>query len=217
MNSNAEARTDPISEPPPSGDTRSSQSAPKEPELSELVGTNLRRLRLRRGLSLERLARVSGVSRAMLGQVELGQSVPSINVVWKVARALQVPFSALIGTGEQTQGRVLRKDQAKKLTSADGKFTSRALFPFEGPRRVEFYELHLEPTSTEYADPHQAGTRENLVVTAGHLELGVGEARYHLGPGDAILFEADMPHFYANRGDVACQIYLVMTYAADVL
>ena len=64
-------------------------------DLAPVVGKNLKRLRTERGLSLERLAQSSGVSRAMLGQVELGQSAPTINVLWKMARALDVPFSAL--------------------------------------------------------------------------------------------------------------------------
>src|SRR5579871_1235604 len=65
-------------------------------DLAPVVGRNLRKLRTQRGLSLERLAKGSGVSRAMLGQIELGQSAPTINVLWKIARALGIPFSALI-------------------------------------------------------------------------------------------------------------------------
>ncbi|MDF3025449.1 MAG: hypothetical protein K0R10_2810, partial [Alphaproteobacteria bacterium] len=67
-------------------------------ELSALVGANLRRLRTKRGHSLERLAKLSGVSRAMLGQIETAKSVPSIGVLWKVAMALQVPFATLIAS-----------------------------------------------------------------------------------------------------------------------
>src|SRR5438105_11413382 len=65
-------------------------------DLAPIVGTNLRRLRVKRGLSLEKLSKASGVSRAMLGQVELGQSAPTINVLWKISRALGVAFSASI-------------------------------------------------------------------------------------------------------------------------
>src|SRR5262245_47190505 len=65
-------------------------------DLAPVVGANLRRLRVQRGLSLEKLAQSSGVSRAMLGQIELGRSAPTINVLWKIARALDVTFSALI-------------------------------------------------------------------------------------------------------------------------
>ena len=56
----------------------SSAAANESTDLAPVVGGNLRRLRTRRGLSLERLAQSSGVSRAMLGQIELGQSAPTI-------------------------------------------------------------------------------------------------------------------------------------------
>src|SRR5262245_55357605 len=66
------------------------------PGLTSVVGENLRRLRKKKDLSLEALARVYGVSRAMLGQIELGQSAPTINVLWRIASALRVPFSAML-------------------------------------------------------------------------------------------------------------------------
>src|SRR6478736_4699987 len=98
-------------------------------DLTPVVGKNLRRLRMRRGLSLERLSQASSVSRAMLGQIELGQSAPTINVLWKVARALNVTFATLIQAREAGGTTVLRKEAAKVLTSHGGAFSSRALFP----------------------------------------------------------------------------------------
>jgi len=177
------------------------------------VGESLRRMRVKRGLSLERLAQASGVSRAMLCQIELSQSAPTINILWKVARALDVPFSALISDQTPSRTKILGADSAKVLRSADGSFSSRALFPFDQPRNVEFYELHLAPRSTEHADPHAPGTVENLIVTDGQLEMTVGDAHYPLARGDAIQFEADVPHEYRNPGNVETVMYLVMTYA----
>ncbi|MGQ0508881.1 MAG: helix-turn-helix domain-containing protein [Myxococcaceae bacterium] len=185
-------------------------------DLAPVVGKNLRRLRTQRGWSLEKLAKASGVSRAMLGQVELGQSAPTINVLWKIARALGLPFSALISTTGVSGTRVLRAVSAKKLTSHDGKFSSRALFPFEEPRRVEFYQLTLAGHSEEKAEPHPPGTGENLIVTKGRLEILTGEESHVLEPGDAILFEADRPHIYRNPGAEETTMYLVMTYAETV-
>jgi transcriptional regulator with XRE-family HTH domain len=188
-------------------------SADASTDLTPMVGENLRRLRLKRGLSLERLSRASGVSRAMLGQVELGQSTPTINVLWKIARALAVPFSALITSREAPRTTIMARARAKILTSHDGAFSSRALFPFDEPRTVEFYELTLAPRAVELADAHPPGTVENLVVNDGSLELTVGNERHQLGRGDAILFEADVPHEYRNAGDGPLVMYLVMTYA----
>jgi transcriptional regulator with XRE-family HTH domain len=185
-------------------------------DLAPVVGTNLRRLRTRRGLSLERLAQLSGVSRAMLGQIELGQSAPTINVLWKIARALEVTFSALISARTQSGALVLRSAESKILTSKDRSFSSRALFPFDEPRRVEFYELRLAAGSVEDADAHPPGTSENLVVTQGTIEIDVAGDTHRLEAGDSILFEADTPHAYRNPGRGESVMYLVMTYAEEI-
>jgi transcriptional regulator with XRE-family HTH domain len=195
--------------PPPS-------PAPESADLAPVVGGNLRRLRTRRGLSLERLAQISGVSRAMLGQIELGQSAPTINVLWKIARALEVTFSALISARTQSGALVLRSSESKLLTSKDRSFSSRALFPFDEPRRVEFYELRLAAASIEEADAHPPGTSENLVVTAGTVEIDVAGDTHRLETGDSILFEADTPHAYRNAGRVEAVMYLLMTYAEEI-
>jgi transcriptional regulator with XRE-family HTH domain len=185
-------------------------------DLTPVVGSNLRRLRGQRQLSLEKLARLSGVSRAMLGQIELGQSAPTINVLWKISSALGVPFSALISERATGGLQVLKADAAKLLTSQDGSFTSRALFPFDEPRRVEFYELRLSSGGVERADAHNPGTVENLVVAKGQVEIEVAGRREALTAGDAIVFEADVPHVYRNRADGESVMYLVMTYADTV-
>lgn len=184
--------------------------------LARTVGTNLRTLRSRRGLSLEKLSQACGVSRAMLGQIELGKSAPTITVLWKIARALDVTFSALISERPTARATVLRADESHVLASADQSFTSRALFPFDEPRRVEFYELRLKAGGVEEADPHPAGTGENLVVVEGVVEVELEGETHRLEKGDAIVFEADVPHSYRNPGGEDALMYLVMTYADSV-
>jgi transcriptional regulator with XRE-family HTH domain len=191
-------------------------TSPVVDDSAPAVGASLRRLRVKRGLSLERLARHSGVSRAMLSQIELGQSAPTITTLWKIARSLGVTFSALIARGDEAAPRVLRPEAAKLLTNQDGSFTSRALFPFGEPRRTEFYELRLKPHGCEEASPHPPGTTENLIVTAGTVQIQVAAVTHDLRAGDAILFVADVPHRYSNAGPVEAVMYLVMTYAQDV-
>ena len=181
--------------------------------LVEIVGGNLRRFRTRRGLSLDRLAKACGVSRAMLGQIELGRSAPTINVLWKIAKALDLPFSALISQGLSATATVLRRADAKFLLSQDGRFSSRALFPHGGSRRVEFYELRLGGRSSAASDPHAPGTTENLVVNRGQVDVVVNGAVHHLGCGDAIMFDADCPHSYRNPSPEEGLYYVVMAYA----
>jgi transcriptional regulator with XRE-family HTH domain len=195
------------SDGPPSGDA---------PELARAVGENLRKLRTGHGLSLAGLADASGVSRAMLGQIELGQSVPTIAVLWKIARALNVTFSALIAEKETAGPTLLRARDAKLLTSADGSFASRALFPMNAPRRTEFYELRLAPGCEESAEAHARGTVENLVVAEGTVEVVARGDTHRLEQGDAIVFPADAPHAYRNPERTPARVFLVMSYADEV-
>jgi transcriptional regulator with XRE-family HTH domain len=186
--------------------------APAGTDLTPIVARNLKRLRTERGLSLEKLSQAAGVSRAMLGQIEQGKSAPTINVVWKIVRALDVPFSTLISDPTAARVTIIPAARARMLRSRDGMFSSRALFPMDQPRSVELYELRLAPFGVEEADPHPSGTTENLVVANGSLELTIGGERALLVQGDAILFQADVPHTYRNPGNAEAILYLVMTY-----
>jgi transcriptional regulator with XRE-family HTH domain len=187
------------------------------PDLLPVLGANLRRLRTKRGLSLERLSKLSGVSRAMLSQVELAYSAPTINVMWRIAHALGVPFGALISSAATAGVRVMRAQEAKVLASHNGGFQSRALFPFDAPRRTELYQLRIKPRGVEHAHAHPAGTIENLVVAQGRAVIGVGHDSFPLETGDAILFPADVPHLYENPStQEETVLYLVMTYANEI-
>lgn len=164
----------------------------------------------------------------MLGQIELGQSTPTVNVMWKIAQGLDVPFSALLEnaavgaaanakkqaprTAETT---VLKKASARPIPSGTNAFTSRPLFPGDGARAVEFYELRVRPRSEELAEPHPPGTTENLVVAAGSLELSLGRVTHQLATGDAIHFTADVPHRYRNPGRTVAVLYMVITYHGE--
>lgn len=185
-------------------------------ELDAVVGQNMKRLRERYGWTLDVLAGMSGVSRQVLGQIELGRTMPSLGTLWKISRAFELPFSALIARPSTQKTRVFRAAGAKKIEGADGRFTSRALFSPDDRGGFELYEVWLAPHAREDAEGHIPGTRENLLVTSGQLvlEIGAQKERYELGKGDAIAFTADVPHAYINPGNQECLMSLVMTYPA---
>lgn len=190
------------------------KAAPEEPaDDTPEVGANLRRLRSEQDLSLDKLAHKAGVSRAMLGQIELGQSTPTIKTLWKIARALDLPFSALISGSPSGGSTLLRAAQTRRLSNQDGKFVSRALFPLGGPRKVEFYEITMAPRAEEIAVPHPPGTLENVTVNKGGVEIEVRGEKHKLAGGDCLLFEADGPHVYRNPSDREAVLYMVVTYA----
>ena len=177
--------------------------------LEYLVGVNLARLRAERQLSLDALARASGVSRAMLAQVESARSVPSIKVLCKVAAALKVSVSAFLRRHAVNGFEHLPAERASRLVSADGRYSARALYPEGEPAAAEFHELRIAPLHTEPGVRRPPGTTVNLVVSDGTLEVSVHERRQLLATGDAMVFDADQPHSLRNPGDTEARVFRV--------
>lgn len=196
-----------VSEPAPS----SSAAAAKEPR----VGDNLRILRMERGLSLAELSERSEVSKAMLSQIEMGRSSPTIALGWKIANGLGVPFGALLGEPMPGDFVIHRSEQAQILYSEGKTLCSRALFPAGDPRVAEMYELTLEPGMEERASAHIPGTREQLYVTAGQLLVEAAGHEATLQAGDVLFFCSDRPHRYHNPGHEPMRCILLMLYPKD--
>ncbi|MCW7489503.1 XRE family transcriptional regulator [Leptospira meyeri] len=184
--------------------------------ITDVVKENLKLIRHTKGFSLDKLANRCGVSRAMLSQIEQGKSVPTISVLWKIANGLNVPFSELLKEKNQDGIHILKAENSKVLYSNSKVFASRALFPFLGNRKTEFYELILKPGGHEVAEPHKTGTTENLVVVSGKLRLRVGEKVVELEPKDSVFFKADVSHEYSNPTDQETLMYLVMDYTDEI-
>jgi len=180
-------------------------------ELGRRVAENLRERRKARGMSLDDLARASGVSRAALSQIETCKSNPTVGVLWKIAVGLAVPFAELIGA-PRSGAVVLRRADSQVLRSSDGKFESRPLAPAGASPMVELYELRLSARSTHRSEPHAPGTQEMLVVLSGGLRMHVDEETYELGAGDSIAFAADRPHAYENPAGSEARYHNVIVY-----
>jgi transcriptional regulator with XRE-family HTH domain len=180
-------------------------------DVGRRVAENLRRRRKARGMSLDDLARASGVSRAGLSQIETRKTNPTVGLLWKIAVGLGLPFADLIAEPVTTAA-VLRRDNTQLLRSVDGKFTSRPLAPSGAAPLVELYELSLKPGAVHSSDAHAEGTREQLVVLDGALRLRVGDAVYELAPGDSVGFVADVAHSYENSGKTELRLHNVIIY-----
>jgi len=188
---------------------------PQNESLAAIVSARLARLLASRSDALGRLSELTGIDAADLEKIETGAATPTIGDLWKIANALGVPFGRLVATKERQGVLVLRKGEPGRLQSSGGKFTSRALFPYDYQRPVEFYQVEIAPGHIERAEAHGPGARENLVVAKGSVEIVVGrEAPVRLEEGDAIVFLADVPHSYGNPGDSPALLHLVMSYEA---
>ena len=180
-------------------------------ELGQRVAENLRRKRKARGMSLDDLARASGVSRAALSQVETVKTNPTVGLLWKIAVGLGVPFADLIGEVKSGTS-VLRRGDSQVLRSLDGKLESRPLTPAGASPMVELYELRLSARATHASEPHALGTHEFVVVLSGSLRLHLDGEVHDLMAGDSVSFTADRPHSYENAGSSEARYHNVILY-----
>lgn len=163
------------------------------------VGSNLRRLRHAQGYSLETLAKRSGVSRAMLGQIETGKSVPTITLIWKVSKALGIPATALIAQSSEPRSTVLTKEAIRTIASNNGGFLQRVFSHPESDQPFDFSEFELAAGHREIAPVYPWGARATILVTAGLIEIELNSGgSTRLSTGDVILYQADSAHAFFN-------------------
>jgi transcriptional regulator with XRE-family HTH domain len=179
---------------------------------SARLGGRVRELRRGRGLTLEDLAEQSGVSRAMISKLERGEKNPTLVVAAKLAEGLGVTLSQLAGMEERREVVVVPRERRMVMRDPETGFERQLLSPNFVGRGVEFIrnEIPEGSTSGEFP-PHRRGVEEHIVVERGSLRATVGGEEYLLGEGDALYFEADVPHCFDNAGEGECSYYLVIS------
>lgn len=179
--------------------------------MNMVIASNLRRLREKQRLSLDRLAELTGVSKSMLGQIERGESNPTVGTVWKIAGGLKVSFTALINS-PQPDTLVIERDGVEPLTEDAGRYRIYPFFPYEEGRPFEMYAVEVECGGYLSAEAHGPGTQEFITVFEGELTLRVGNEEFTVSAGNSIRFKADRPHAYHNSGGGIARLSMVIHY-----
>ncbi len=161
------------------------------------IGSILKKVRFERSLTLEEASNLTGVSKAMLGQIERGESTPTISVLWKIATGLRISFSELLGS-ESNNYEAIAIDQIEPVYESQGKMILYDVFPFNPISGFEYFFIKLLPGAEHTSTPHYNSTEEYIVVTKGTLLMTVGDQRFELTAPAALQFKANMAHTYSN-------------------
>jgi transcriptional regulator with XRE-family HTH domain len=160
----------------------------------------LRVQRSARAWSLDRAAQETGVSKAMLGQIERGESSPTIATLWKIASGFHVSLSSFLAPvpAATSDGLVHRVSSAIRSRPASDGMLVAALFPYEPRFGFELFELTLLPGYERLSEAHEEGVTEHVIVVRSRMEVLVEGTWRMLAEGDAVRFAADRPHGYRN-------------------
>lgn len=172
------------------------------------IATTLKTLRKERGWSLDKAALETGVSKAMLGQIERAESSPTISTLWKIAGGFKVPFSLFIIEEELVHG----KGQAKKLHPRDDKIKVLPIFPFDEKSKCEIFLIELLPGCEHISTPHQSNVIEHVLVADGCMEVFANSIWNPLSKGEGLRFNACQPHGYRNLSKQISMVYDIIHY-----
>jgi transcriptional regulator with XRE-family HTH domain len=160
-----------------------------------VIAAALRRERDRAGLSLSEVAKRAGIAKSTLSQLEAGTGNPSVETLWALGVALNVPFSRLVDPPAAPL-RVIRAGEGPTIPSDQANYVGTLLAACPPGGRRDLYVIALEPGAPRRADPHLPGSVEHVVVIGGALRAGPADSTVDLEPGDYAAFAGDVPHVY---------------------
>lgn len=163
------------------------------------IASTLKNLRKERGWSLDKAAEATGVSKAMLGQIEREESSPTIATLWKIASGFHTSFSSFIENIQTDFSTPIhRTAQAQQLHPTDEKIRVLPLFPFDNQLHFEVFMIELLPGCEHLSPPHKHGVIEHVVVIEGRMDVLVNDVWQSLNKGDGLRFQANQHHGYRN-------------------
>ena len=177
------------------------------------VGPRVRALREAMDLSLRDLADRCGVSAPMLSQVERGETSPTLAVAAKIAGGLELSLSQLLRLDEGDGVSLVRAGERLAGGRGNGPRYEVLTPPLPGQRaEVSLHTLAPKAATGGPGDPpmHEPGSRETAVVLSGRVKLICDGVAHELAEGDAVTFDADLPHHFENAGRGEAQFMSVI-------
>ena len=165
--------------------------------LNLIIGNKLKDIRNKRKLSLDEVTKLTGVSKAMLGQIERGQSNPTVSTLWKIATGLKVSFSLFIDEN-QDDLKVIDQNDISPIIEDNNRMRLYPIFPFDANKGFEIFTIELEPGCNHISTAHNDGVEEYIIVTEGKIEMDINGEKFILQKDNSIRFMANKPHSYKN-------------------
>ena len=177
------------------------------------LGVNLRRVRTEKGLTLDRLARLSELTRGYISLVERGLKVPSIAALLRLAKALDVSVAYLFDptSAQAPRYTIYRQREQGALQTRDGTFGLSALAAGRTRKLMEPFLLTPPHKSAPRASFH-AG-EEMLFVISGKIVIKLDGEDIAMDKGDCLYFAGETPHELRSVGRQKAEVLVVVALA----
>jgi transcriptional regulator with XRE-family HTH domain len=173
------------------------------------VGLRVRELREQRNLSLRALAETCNISPNTVSLIERGLSSPSVDTLQRLASGLGVPIVAFFET-EDSQARLVFSQSTNRARSRAPGMTIEHLGSGLADQAFASFLITMEPSTRTRTAPIEHSGTEWVYCLEGFVEYQVEDRKYHLEPGDNLLFDASLPHRWRNPGPMQAQMLLIL-------
>ena len=173
------------------------------------IGKKLRALRLRKKLGLVDLGRHTGLSPALLSKLERGKMFPTLQTLLRIGMVFSVDLDYFFSDHRKRRAlAIVRRAERLRFPEEPGRrdpaFHFESLtFPVAEPT-CQAYLATFHPVGDGKARPHEHAGVEVVYVLSGELGVTVEATEHMLGLGDAMYFDASVPHSYRRAGRTTC-------------
>lgn len=175
------------------------------------VGQNLRKIRNDLGLSLEETSKLTNVSKPMLGQIERGESSPTISTLWKISSGLKVNFTSLLDDSS-SELVLVKKEDVEVVMEENSHMRLFPIFPFDSKSGMDVFIVELDVNCKHISATHKNVLEEIVMVTEGTLELTIEDKSFILKKDHSLKFDGSLNHAYKNCGDEKTVFYNIEIY-----
>ncbi|MCI8314540.1 MAG: helix-turn-helix transcriptional regulator [Lachnospiraceae bacterium] len=180
-------------------------------QIDKNIASNLRRIRKSKNMSLDMLARKTGVSKSMLGQIERGESIPTISTVAKITNGIGISFEELLYLPTASV-LVVDNDKLPVVRYKEGAYQVHSFFPGEKRGIFEVFELKIEPGGDCENLSEETDSCEYIIVAQGVLTLKTAEGIYEVAASHAVKIASTQNYCYQNSGSSLLILYIFAAY-----
>lgn len=178
------------------------------------IGAKIRALRLKKKIGLVDLGKHTGLSPALLSKIERGRLFPTLPTLLRIALVFGVGLEYFFaGARDKPLVAIARKSQRVELPeragARDAAYRFASLDYPATERRFNSYHAEFFPMAPANLRPHDHAGVEFVYVISGVLSVHMHADEHVLEPGDAIYFDATIPHAYRRSGGRACTAIVV--------
>lgn len=165
------------------------------------------------GLTLMQMAEQTGLSNALLSQLERNLANPSLSVLKTLADTLGISVSELLEEEVSEESLILRASQRERTYPTDNKYISyNLLTPSPMKSGMEVMLLHLEPFSETFEGVFHCHRDEEVVyMLTGDVTVQYELAEIELHTGDTLRIPGGKKHRYRNGYSVSAELLTLKT------